>query len=81
MDGVLKLNPTYGEAYRVAGDHTARNYRFDEAVELTRRALAVDATSTRAYADLGSHLLRTGDEAGRQAGARDGVQGGSLQRR
>jgi tetratricopeptide (TPR) repeat protein len=62
--GVLKLNPAYGDAYRVAGDHTARNYRFDEAVDLTRRALELDSTSTRAYADLGSHLLRTGDESG-----------------
>jgi tetratricopeptide (TPR) repeat protein len=62
--GVLKLNPAYGDAYRVAGDHTARNYRFDEAVELTRRALEVESTSTRAYADLGTHLLRTGDEPG-----------------
>ena len=62
--GVLKLNPAYADAYRVAGDHAGRNYRFDEAVDLTRRALEVDAASTRAYADLGSHLLRTGDEAG-----------------
>jgi tetratricopeptide (TPR) repeat protein len=62
--GVLKLNPTYGDAYRVAGDHAARNYRFDEAVDLTRRALQLDAASTRAYADLGTHLLRTGDETG-----------------
>jgi tetratricopeptide (TPR) repeat protein len=62
--GVLKLNPAYGEAYRVAGDHTARNYRFDEAVDLTRRALEVESTSARAYADLGTHLLRTGDEPG-----------------
>jgi cellulose synthase operon protein C len=60
--GVLKLNPAYGDAYRVAGDHMARNYRFDEAVDLTRRALEVESTSTRAYADLGTHLLRTGDE-------------------
>ena len=67
-DGVLKLNPIYGDVYRVAGDHLARNYRFDEAVELTRRALALDKTSTKAYADLGGHLLRTGDETGaRQA--------------
>src|SRR5262245_3741560 len=62
--GVLKLNPAYADAYRVAGDHAGRNYRFDEAVDLTRRALEVDSMSTRAYADLGSHLLRTGDEAG-----------------
>jgi tetratricopeptide (TPR) repeat protein len=62
--GVLEINPTYGDVYRMAGDHLARNYRFDEAVPLTRRALELDPTSTRAYADLGSHLLRTGDEPG-----------------
>ena len=62
--GVLKINPSYGDVYRTAGDHLARNYRFDEAVPLTRRALELDPSSTRAHADLGSHLLRTGDEAG-----------------
>jgi tetratricopeptide (TPR) repeat protein len=60
--GVLKLNPRYGDVYRVAGDHMARNYRFDEAVGLTKRALEIDKTNTRAFADIGSHLLRTGDE-------------------
>jgi tetratricopeptide (TPR) repeat protein len=60
----LALNPVYGDVYRVAGDHAARNYRFDEAVALTRRALEVDPASTRASANLGMHLLRTGDEAG-----------------
>jgi tetratricopeptide (TPR) repeat protein len=59
---ILAINPLYADAYRVAGDHAARNYRFAEAAELTRRALAVDRESTRSYADLGLHLLRTGDE-------------------
>ena len=59
----LALNPVYGDVYRMAGEHAARNYRFDEAVALTRRALEIDRASTRAYADLGMHLLRTGDEA------------------
>jgi len=68
VDGVLKLNPAYGDVYRVAGDHAARNYRFDEAVDLTRRALTIDKANPKAYADLGGHLLRTGDEPGaRQA--------------
>jgi len=67
-DAVLRLNPAYGDVYRVAGEQLGRNYRFDEAVDLTRRALAVDTTNTKAYGDLGSHLLRTGDERGaRQA--------------
>ena len=61
---ILKINPIYGEVYRVAGDHAARNYRFDEAAALVRRALALDDANTRAHADLGNHLLRTGDEPG-----------------
>ena len=61
---ILKINPIYGEVYRVAGDHLARNYRFDEAVEQVRRALALDDANSRAHADLGKHLLRTGDEPG-----------------
>ena len=64
VEGVRALNPAYGEAYRIAGEHAARNYRFDEAVFLTRTALVVDNTNIRAFADLGMHLLRTGDEVG-----------------
>jgi tetratricopeptide (TPR) repeat protein len=59
----LKINPAYGEVYRVVGDHAARNYRFDEAAGLVRRALKVDPEDTRAHGDLGLHLMRTGDEA------------------
>jgi tetratricopeptide (TPR) repeat protein len=66
--GALAINPVYGEVYRVAGDHAARNYLFTEAVDLTREALAIDPDSTAAYANLGMHLLRTGDEmAAREA--------------
>lgn len=60
---VLAINPVYGEVYRVAGDHAARNYLFDEAVVLVRRAVEIDAENARAWSDLGLHLLRTGDEA------------------
>ena len=38
---VLAVAPTYGEVYRVAGELAARNYRFDEAVGLARRALTL----------------------------------------
>jgi tetratricopeptide (TPR) repeat protein len=61
---ILGQYPKYGEVYRVIGDHAARNYRFDEAAELVRKSIAVDPDNTRAYADLGMHLLRTGDEPG-----------------
>jgi Tfp pilus assembly protein PilF len=59
---VLAINPAFGEVYRVAGDLTARNYRFDEAVVLTRRALEIDPSNIRAGSDLGLQLMRTGDE-------------------
>jgi tetratricopeptide (TPR) repeat protein len=64
VKGILAINPAYGEAYRVAGDLLARNYRFDEALQLTQEALALDPGNSRAYADLGMHLMRTGDEPG-----------------
>jgi tetratricopeptide (TPR) repeat protein len=64
---VLKINPVYGEVYRTAGDHAARNYRFDEAVALTRRAVTIDPVNVRAHAELGLHLMRTGDEAAARA--------------
>jgi tetratricopeptide (TPR) repeat protein len=59
---ILAVNPAFGEAYRVAGDLAARNYRFDEAVALTRKALSLDASNVRAGSDLGLQLMRTGDE-------------------
>ena len=61
---VLAINPAYGEVYRLAGQHAASNYRFDEAAALAEKALALDPTNGRAAADLGMHLLRTGDETG-----------------
>lgn len=64
----LAINPNYGEIYRVAGDLAARNYRFEEAVALTRQAITLDPDNARASADIGVHLLRTGDEpAAREA--------------
>src|SRR5207302_9441158 len=38
--------------------------RLDEAVHLTRRALALDGKNYRALTDLGVQLLRTGNEPG-----------------
>ena len=60
---VLAVNPAYGDVYRIAADLSARNYRFEEAVALTRKAVALDPGNTRAYGDLGMHLMRFGDEA------------------
>jgi tetratricopeptide (TPR) repeat protein len=60
---VLKINPTYGDVYRTAGDRLARQYRFDEAVLMTRRGLTIDPKNPRILADLGLQLMRSGDEA------------------
>jgi len=61
------IAPAYGDVYRIAGELTAHNYRFDEAVDLTRRALTLDPKNPRTLADLGLQLLRTGDEAAARA--------------
>jgi tetratricopeptide (TPR) repeat protein len=58
----LKIHPTYGEIHRIVGSITAHYYRFDEAVEHTRKAIALDRENIRAVADLGQQLMRTGDE-------------------
>jgi tetratricopeptide (TPR) repeat protein len=60
----LGINPSYGEVYRLTGQQAATHYRFDEAAALAEKALTLDPTSSRAAADLGMHLMRTGDEAG-----------------
>jgi len=59
---VLKINPTYGEIHRVVGSITAHYYRFDEAVEHVRKGIALDPANVKSPADLGAHLMRTGDE-------------------
>ncbi len=59
----LAINPTFGEIYRVAAELLARNYRFDEAVSLAREAVTLDPENARAHAELGMHLMRTGDES------------------
>jgi tetratricopeptide (TPR) repeat protein len=64
---VLSISPNYGEAYRLAGELAAHNYRFDEAVLLVRKGLALDPKNPRSLSDLGTHLLRTGDEDGARA--------------
>jgi len=52
----------------VAGDQAARNYRFDEAVVLVRRALELTPDDAKANASLGVHLLR-GDRYERAEGS------------
>jgi tetratricopeptide (TPR) repeat protein len=76
---ILKINPTYGDVYRTAGDHLARQYRFDEAVVMTRRALTIDPRNARTHADLGLQLMRTGDEAEARKSLEASFQGDQFQ--
>ena len=64
MAKALAIAPNYGEGYRVVAERAAHKYRFDEAVALSRKALALDAKNARALSELGMDLLRTGDEPG-----------------
>src|SRR5206468_5671881 len=49
-DKALAIAPSYGDVYRTAGELAAHNYRFDEAVTLTRRALSLDPRNSRTLA-------------------------------
>ncbi len=68
---MLAISPKFGDAYRVAGELAAANYRFDEAAALTRQAVSLEPRNPRALADLGVHLLRTGDETGARRALED----------
>ncbi len=58
----LAVNPAYGDVYRVTAARAARTYLYEDAVALARKAVALEPDSVRAHADLGLHLLRTGEE-------------------
>lgn len=59
---VTDINPLSALGYRVAGAEAAREYRFDDAVTLARKAVAIDGGDASAQFDLGLYLMRTGDE-------------------
>ena len=61
---ILKINPRYGEVYRLAAEVSSHNYHYIEAADFAKRAVAVDPDNPQAAAALGLQLLRTGDEPG-----------------
>jgi len=63
VKSALAINPSFGEIYRASAQLTAHNYRFEEAVALAREAVKLSPDSARAHAELGMHLMRTGEEA------------------
>lgn len=57
------INPHSTVAARALGNEAAQLYRFDDAAAFARRAVAIDPAVAGPHADLGSYLLRTGEEA------------------
>ena len=60
---LVARRPKSGEVFRAAAMAVARQYRFDEAVALGRKAVAANEHDIQAWAELGLHLSRAGDEA------------------
>lgn len=59
---VAAMNPKSTLAMRAIAAQAAQLYRFDDAVTLARAAVKLDPDVAGPHADLGSYLLRTGEE-------------------
>ena len=57
------INPMSTEVLRAVAAQAAQLYRIDDAVSFAKLAAAADDESAGPHADLGSYLLRAGDEA------------------
>jgi tetratricopeptide (TPR) repeat protein len=60
---VLGHNPSYSGLYRIIGDYADWEHRYDELVELMRKALRIDDQDAKARAQLGLNLIRAGRDA------------------
>jgi len=63
IDRVFKINPTYGEAYALAGHFFVINRRYDEGIQYYRKALELKPDLWSARAELGINLMRFGQNA------------------
>jgi tetratricopeptide (TPR) repeat protein len=59
---ILKVNPSYGETYDIAGHFFVINRRYEEGIALYRKALELDPQLQKARAALGLNLMRLGRE-------------------
>ncbi len=62
MDRLLKINPSYGEAYSTAGHFFFINRRYDEEIRAYRKALELNPRLWEARAQLGISLMQLGNE-------------------
>ncbi len=59
---IRQVNPAYGEAYAIVAHHLVLNYRYEDAVDYYRRAIAADPQLWSARSQLGINLMRMGQE-------------------
>ena len=65
---VLAINPAYGRFYYTLAENLVSRRKYQEAVNFSRKAIALDPELWAAYASLGMNLTRIGDlEEGRKA--------------
>ncbi|HEY6080126.1 MAG TPA: hypothetical protein VIW29_15035, partial [Polyangiaceae bacterium] len=59
---ILKLNPEYSRLYSIVGEFADWEHRYDEIVVLMKEAVALDGKDSKAEAELGFNLIRSGGE-------------------
>jgi tetratricopeptide (TPR) repeat protein len=65
---VLSINPSFGRFYYMLAESLASRRNYEEAVDFSRKAIAMDPELWPAYVTLGMNLTRIGDlEGGRRA--------------
>jgi tetratricopeptide (TPR) repeat protein len=62
MDRILKINPTYGEAYATAGRFFVLNRRYEEGIKLYRKAVGIQPRLWSAHSELGVNLMRLAED-------------------
>lgn len=59
---ILKLNPEYSRLYSIVGEFADWEHRYDEIVVLMKEAVALDGKDSKAEAELGFNLIRSGSD-------------------
>ena len=62
FDKIRQVNPSYGQAYAIVAHHLVLNYRYEDAVDYYRKAIAADPQLWSARSQLGINLMRMGQE-------------------
>ncbi|HEX3940525.1 MAG TPA: tetratricopeptide repeat protein [Acidobacteriaceae bacterium] len=62
LEKIRQVNPSYGEGYAIVAHHLVLNYRYEDAVDYYRKAIAADPGLWSARSELGINLMRLGQE-------------------